>query len=80
MEERSESFSEEREKRMDVFCVERRAAEDKAKIKIEEIRAEARRQAKEALGKVGVASKDEIGELKTLISTLTKKVDKLAKK
>jgi len=79
MEEKAETFSEEREKRVEAFRAQRQAAEDKARGKIEEMRAEARRQVSEALDKVGVARKEEIDELKKLIGDLSKKIDKLAK-
>ena len=80
MEERTESFAEQRAERMETFRANRQAAEDKVKAKIDEMRAEAQKQVKDALGKVGVANSDEISELKTLVSNLAKKVDKLAKK
>ncbi|HEB13332.1 MAG TPA: hypothetical protein ENI11_06615 [Actinobacteria bacterium] len=80
MEERTDSFSEQRAERMETFRTNRQAAEDKAKARMNEMRTEAQKQVKDALGKVGLANSDEISELKTLVSNLTKKVDKLAKK
>lgn len=79
MEEKAEGFSEERAKRMETFRAQRQEAEDKARAKIDEMKAEAQRQVGEALNRVGVAKKAEIDELKTLIADLSKKVDKLAK-
>ena len=79
MEEKADTFAEERAKRMETFRAQRQEAEDKARAKIDEMKAEAHRQVKEALGKVGVARKEGIDELKTLITDLAKKVDKLAK-
>lgn len=80
MEERTGSFAEQRAERMAAFRANRQEVEDKAKARIDEMRAETQKHVKEALGKVGVANKDEISELKTLVTNLTKKVDKLAKK
>ncbi len=80
MEERTDSFAEQRAERMEAFRANRQEAEGKAKAKMDEMRSEAQKQVKEALGKVGVANKDEISELKTLVTDLSKKVDKLAKK
>ena len=79
MEEKAEGFSEERAKRMETFRAQRQAAEDRARAKVEAMHAEAQRQVGEALDRVGVAKKEEIDELKTLITNLSKKVDKLAK-
>lgn len=79
MEGKADVFAEERAKRMEVFRAQRQEAEDKARAKIDEMKAEAQRQVGEALNRVGVAKKAEIDELKTLIADLSKKVDKLAK-
>ena len=79
MEEKAEGFAEERAKRMETFRAQRQAAEDRARAKVEAMHAEAQRQVGEALDRVGVAKKAEIDELKTLITNLSKKVDKLAK-
>ncbi|MDP1809530.1 MAG: phasin family protein [Actinomycetota bacterium] len=79
MEEKADVFAQERAKRMEIFRGQRQEAEDKARAKFDEMRAEAQRQVGEALNRVGVARKEEIDELKKLITNLSKKVDKLAK-
>jgi hypothetical protein len=79
MEGKAETFAEEREKRMETFHAQRQEAEDKARAKLKEMKIEARHQVRDALNKVGVAKKEEIDELKKLITDLSEKVDKLAK-
>jgi len=79
MEGKADVFAEERAKRMESFRAQRQVTEDKARAKLTELRDEAQRQVGEALNRVGVAKKEEIDELKALITELSKKVDKLAK-
>jgi len=80
MEGKADTLAAERAKRMEAFRAQRLEAQEKAKAKLDEMRSEIQRQVKEALGKVGVANKEEITELKGLIKNLAAKVDKLAKK
>ena len=79
MEGKAEVFAEEREKRMESFRAERAAAEDRVKAKIEDVRSEVKNQVKETLNTIGVATKDEIDDIKNLIGDLSKKVDDLSK-
>jgi len=70
MEGKADTLAAERAKRMEAFRAQRLEAQEKAKAKLDEMRSEIQRQVKEALGKVGVANKEEITELKGLIKNL----------
>jgi chromosome condensin MukBEF ATPase and DNA-binding subunit MukB len=80
MEEKSSVFAEQRAKRMEAFRTERQAAEEKARAKVNQMRNEVRQQVKDALKQVGVANKDEMNEVKALLTELAAKVDKLSEK
>jgi polyhydroxyalkanoate synthesis regulator phasin len=79
MEEKAEKFEHERAKRMESFHAERNAARERAQTQIDDMKAEVQGHVREALSAIGVTTKDEVDELKTLLTELSKKVDKLAK-
>jgi len=79
MEEKAAEFEADREKRIEAFRVERQAAHDQARAHMEDVKGEVRTHVKETLNTMGVATKDEVDEIKTLLTNLTKKVDDLAK-
>ncbi len=79
MEEKAAKFEVEREKRMETFRAEREAAPDQARAHMEDVKSEVRTHVKETLNTIGVATNDEVAEIKTLLTDLPKKVDDLAK-
>lgn len=84
MEELSEDFMKKRQERMEEFRAKRKAHEEEIRKKYDErkteIRDKMREQVREAVKDAGVASKDDLNELKKLVADLSKKVDKLYKK
>ena len=79
MEAKSEQFEEERARRMEAFRADREAAHDQARAHFDNVKQEVRTQVKETLSTMGVATKDELDDIKTLLTDLTEKVDGLAK-
>jgi len=80
MEEKSAYFGEERKKRMDEFRQERKAAAERAKERLEQIKTEKADKIKDLVKQSGVATKDELEEVKKMLADLSSKVDSIAKK
>jgi polyhydroxyalkanoate synthesis regulator phasin len=80
MEEKSAYFAEERKKRMEEFRKQRKEAAERAKERIERIKAEKTEKIKDLIKDSGVATKEELDEVKKMLTDLSKKVDTLAKK
>lgn len=80
----TDELAEKRQERMEEFRVQRKAAEERAHAKMEQRRAEMKEQRREHMRAFAVeanlATKDDLAELKKLVETLSKKVDKLGKK
>ena len=79
MEEKAAKFEADREKRIEAFRADRQVAHDQAREHMEDVKGEVRTHIKETLSTMGVATKDEVDDIKTLLTNLTKKVDNLAK-
>ena len=79
MEEKAAKFEAEREKRIEAFRADRQAVHEQARERMEDVKGEVRTHIKETLNTMGVATGDEVDEIKTLLTDLTKKVDNLAK-
>ncbi len=73
-----------RTERMQEFRTMKQEAEARAKVKMDERRAEMKESRREHMqafaAEANLATKDDLAELKKLIETLSKKVDKLSKK
>lgn len=79
MAEKEAALTEARKKRMEEFRRQMEASREKAKEKYEEVKVEARKYVKEAVSDLGLATKDEVAEVKKLVQDLSAKLDKLAK-
>jgi len=77
--EKEAALAEARKKRMEEFRRQLEASREKAKEKYEETKTEARKYVKEAISDLGLATKDEVEEVKKLIKELNTKLDKVAK-
>ncbi|MFZ3062560.1 MAG: hypothetical protein WA148_02305 [Actinomycetota bacterium] len=89
MEELSADFAEKRKKRMEEFRTRLKESEERARERLEErrterekvreqIRAKVKEHVQEAVKEANIATKDELGELKKIVSDLSEKIDKLA--
>jgi ribosomal protein L9 len=78
MESKAEKFEAERAKRMESFHAERDAARERAKAQIDDMKADVQGHVRDALNSIGVVTKDEVEDIKTLIADLSKKVDDLS--
>jgi len=83
IEEKAVLLSEQRKERMEEFKQNHEELEEKAKARLStmkvETREKAQKQVNEILKHAGVARKEEIDELKKMVTDLTKKVEKLSK-
>lgn len=79
MAEKEAALAEARKKRMEEFRRQMEASREKAKEKYEEVKGEVRKYVKEAVSDLGLATKDEVEEIKKLIKDLNTKLDKVAK-
>lgn len=77
--EKETALAEARKKRMEEFRRQLEVSREKAKEKYEETKTEVRKFVKEAISDLGLATKDEVEEVKKLIKELNTKLDKLAK-
>lgn len=80
MEEKSAYFAEERKKRMEEFRKQRKEAAERAKERIEQMKTEKTEKIRDLLKESGLATKEELDEVKKMLVDLSKKVDTLAKK
>ena len=80
----ADELAEKRHERMEEFRVQRQAAEARARAKMNERRVEMKEGRREHMrtfaAEANLATKDDLNELKKLVETLSKKVDKLSKK
>ncbi len=80
MEEKTAYLAEEREKRMEEFRKQRKEAAERARERVEQVKAEKTERIKGLIKESGVATKEELEEVKKLLVDLSKKVDALAAK
>lgn len=83
MEEKSKKFAEEREKRMDAFRKERDEEREKMGRKMErrgeEVSDKLKSQFREMVKEAGLASRDEIEDIKARITDISEKLEKKSK-
>ena len=80
MEEKSVELAEERRKRMEQFRASHEEMREKAQEKFSDVRDKMKEQMRDVVKEVGLVTHDEIDDIKTLLTDLAARVDKLAKK
>lgn len=80
MEEKSAELAEERQKRMEQFRAGHDEMRAKAQEKFSDARGKIKEQMRDVVKEVGLVTHDEVEDIKTLITDLSARVDKLAKK
>lgn len=84
MEEKSAEIAKRHQERMEAFRLEHKEMEAKAKEKFTQMRRETKdqvsSQVRNVVGELGLATRTELDEIKSLVGDISKKLDKLDKK